>query len=83
MGSQPKATFVSYEQQITSFDLVFTSLHCVYTLRNLNCFFNLDISLTSLLIKLTQQRFKRYPSSKQNVKFKVLFGIKQVFDFLV
>ncbi|EKM30583.1 hypothetical protein VCHENC02_3696, partial [Vibrio harveyi] len=45
MGSQPKATFVSYEQQITSFDLVFTSLRCVYTLRNLNCFFNLDISL--------------------------------------
>ncbi|CAH1195537.1 hypothetical protein THOG11_100201 [Vibrio harveyi] len=33
------------------------------------------------LIKLTQQRFKRNPSSKQNVKFKVLFGIKQVFDF--
>ncbi|EGQ8497009.1 hypothetical protein GRS44_12510 [Vibrio alginolyticus] len=44
MGSQRKATFVSYEQQITSFNFVFNSSSHVDRLRNATCIFNLDIS---------------------------------------
>ncbi|HAS6739916.1 TPA: hypothetical protein GRI67_16960 [Vibrio parahaemolyticus] len=48
MGSQRKATFVSYEQQNTSFNFVFNLCSRVHRLLKPECFFNLDISLSSL-----------------------------------
>ncbi|HAS6586730.1 TPA: hypothetical protein GRR54_10535 [Vibrio parahaemolyticus] len=61
MGSQRKATFVSYEQQNTSFNFVFNLCGRVHRLLKPECFFNLDISLSGLQISYINKGFNETP----------------------